>query len=73
MPDLPMHELSADGAVPSVPADVVSDGPVITMYVAPELEGVEPGELIRSEDEDDEAYERRRAVFMDLVSIPDVG
>lgn len=49
------------------------DGPVITMYVAPELEGVDPGEPIRSEGETDAEYEQRRALFKELASIPDTG
>lgn len=46
---------------------------VLTIAIAPELAGVEAGELIRGEDEDDAEYERRRAVFSELLAISDAG
>jgi len=45
---------------------------VITMYVAPGLEGgIEPEEVIRGPDESDEDYAKRQALLVALCSIPD--
>jgi hypothetical protein len=45
---------------------------VITMYVAPGLEGgIEPEDVIRGPDESDEAYARRQALMVALCAIPD--
>lgn len=46
---------------------------VIAVYAAPETETVAPGELVRSEGESDARYRRRKALFGDLLSIPDEG
>lgn len=73
LPNRSAQEPSTESDAPPVPADAGSDGPVITMYVAPELEGVDLGDPIRNEDETDAEYEERRAFFRELVSIPDVG
>ena len=44
---------------------------VITMHVAPEIAGVEAGTLLRSEGESDARYARRKALFDELMSLPD--
>lgn len=44
---------------------------VIAMHVAPEISGVEAGALLRSEGESDERYARRKALFDELMSLPD--
>ena len=44
---------------------------VISMYVAPELVGVRHGKLKRSEDESDERYAQRKALFDELMTLPD--
>jgi hypothetical protein len=43
----------------------------LTVISAPELEGVEPGELIRSEGESDERYAMRAAFVAELLAIPE--
>jgi hypothetical protein len=43
----------------------------LTVCCAPELVGVPPGELIRSEGESDERYALRAALFAELCAIPD--
>lgn len=73
MPDRLAQEPIIEGDVPPAPASVGSDGPVITMYMAPEIEGVDLGGPSRNEDETDAEYEERRAFFKELVSIPDMG
>lgn len=44
---------------------------VIGMYVAPELAGVRHGKLKRTEGESDERYAQRKALFDELMSLPD--
>lgn len=46
---------------------------VLTVAIAPELAGVEAGELIRGENEDDAEYARRQAVFSELLAVSDAG
>jgi len=41
------------------------------MYAAPELNGVIPGPLERSEGESDERYAQRSALFSEFLNIPD--
>lgn len=46
---------------------------VISMFVAPEAATMTPGELVRSEGESEERYQKRKATFEELLSIPDNG
>ncbi len=45
---------------------------VVTMYVAPELVGVRQGKLKRSDGESDARYAQRKALFDELISLPDI-
>ena len=44
---------------------------VITMYVAPETVGADPGPLLGSEGESDQRYAGRVALLEELLAIPD--
>lgn len=44
---------------------------VISLYIAPEIAEVPHGRLQRSEGESDERYAQRRALFDELMTLPD--
>ncbi len=44
---------------------------VITMFAAPETAALSAGKLERGEGESDARYEQRRALFDELLSVPD--
>jgi hypothetical protein len=46
---------------------------VISMFAAPEMAELDPGPLERSADESDERYKQRKALFDELLAIPDEG
>lgn len=46
---------------------------VITVYAAPETAKLVPGELERTEGENDERYAQRKRLVDELMSIPDEG
>jgi hypothetical protein len=46
---------------------------VITIFAAPETATMTAGELARGDGEPTERYERRKALFDELLSIPDEG
>jgi uncharacterized protein (UPF0548 family) len=48
-------------------------GRVITIFAAPETAGMAYGALQRGTDESDERYAQRKALFNELMSIPDEG
>lgn len=47
------------------------EGRMLTMRVAPETVGTDPGPLLRNEGESDESYAERQALFAELLALPD--